>query len=237
MPWPGLAPSTYYEWYVTVTDGNSTITSPVWDFTTRSAAPSAAVVYPNGGEVLAVGADVTLQWTADDDVEVTSVDLLLSRDGAAGSYAPIAMGIANTGSYDWTVDGAATTNAYLKAVAHDADDNTGEDASDAAFSVTVTTDAQSSLPSVLALEIASAHPFNGAGVFGLAVPRASNVRISVYDVSGRRVATLVDAAYQPGRYRIAWNGNAAHGRAASGIYFFRLEACGKVLTKKIVLVR
>jgi hypothetical protein len=237
IAWPGLNISSAYEWYVTVSDGNSTTTSPVWDFTTRSASPSAAVVYPNGGEMLAVGADVTIQWTADDDVEVTSVDLLISRDGLSGTYETVAAGLANTGAYEWEVSGAASADAFIKVVAHDADANTAEDASDAAFSVTVTTDAQSSLPSVLALEIASAHPFNGAGAFGLAVPSASNVRISVYDVSGRRVATLVDAAYQPGRYRIAWNGASAHGRAASGIYFCRLEACGKVLTKKIVLVR
>jgi hypothetical protein len=237
IAWPGLGPSSEYEWYVTVSDGNSTTTGPTWDFTTRSAAPAVTVVYPNGSELLAIGADITLEWIAEDDVEVTSVDLLLSRTGVSSDYEEIVSGIANTGTYEWSVTGPATTDAFLKVVAHDEDSNTGEDISDAAFSITTTSDAQSLLPTVLSLEVVSAHPFNGAGVFGLAVPRASHVRISVFDVSGRRVATLVDQAYQPGRYRIAWNGHTAHGRAASGIYFFRLEACGKSLTRKVVIIR
>jgi len=235
--WPGLAPSSQYEWYVTVSDGNSGVAGPAWSFTTRSASPTAAVVYPNGREHLNIGASVDLRWTASDDVAVTSVDLLVSRDGAGGTYAPIATGLANTGTYAWTVDGAATTDAFLKVVAHDGDGSSGEDVSDAAFEIVVTTDVEGRTPTQLSFEIGSAHPFNGAGFFSLAVPRPSRVKLTVFDVSGRRVATIVDADYQPGRYRIAWKGNTAYGRAASGIYFMRLEACGKSLTRKVVMVR
>jgi hypothetical protein len=237
MPWAGLGPLSNYEWYVTVSDGQSTTTSPVWSFTTRSAAPTVRVVYANGGESFTTGDKVDVQWTADDDVGVSSVDILLSRDGTAGTFSLIAAGLPNTGTYEWTVDGDATTDAFFKVVAHDADNDPVEDVSDAAFTITVTTDVEGHLPTKLAFEIASAHPFNGMGSFNLAVPRPTHVRLTVFDVSGRRVATIVDSDYRPGNYRVAWDGRTSYGRAASGVYFMRLEACGMGLTRKVVMVR
>jgi hypothetical protein len=47
----------------------------------------------------------------------------------------IASGIANSGSLPWTVSGPATNDAWLKVVAHDAENNTGSDISDTSFSI------------------------------------------------------------------------------------------------------
>jgi flagellar hook assembly protein FlgD len=60
----------------------------------------------------------------------------------------------------------------------------------------------------------------------------------VYDASGARVATLVDARLPAGRHRARWNGADGRGaRVASGVYFCRLEAAGEERTRKLVLLK
>jgi hypothetical protein len=60
----------------------------------------------------------------------------------------------------------------------------------------------------------------------------------VLDVSGRRVAVLVDGFQPEGTYREHWNGRDADGlEAASGAYFYRLSAGKKTLSRKMILLR
>ncbi len=66
----------------------------------------------------------------------------------------------------------------------------------------------------------------------------SDVRLEIFDVRGARVATLVDGIQSPGEYTVGWSGMSDTGNAvASGVYFYRLETPGQVLTRKMVLVR
>jgi hypothetical protein len=97
-------------------------------------APSVTVVAPNGGEVFTYGASVNLQWTATDNVGVSNVDLLLSRNGG-GTYETLASAIANSGSYTWTVSGPTTSQALFKVRARDAQGNLGEDVSNSTFTL------------------------------------------------------------------------------------------------------
>ena len=70
------------------------------------------------------------------------------------------------------------------------------------------------------------------------VAREVKVRMSVVDVQGRVVATLVDGVQRPGRYQAAWNGEGTRGgRAAAGMYFVRYEAPGKTMVKRLALTR
>jgi hypothetical protein len=102
--------------------------------------PTAQVLAPNGGQTLSIGSPTTLNWSSTDLHPetyggVTSVDLLLSRNGVNGSYATLFTAIPNTGSKIWTITGPATTQAFLKVVARDAAGNIGSDISDAAFTI------------------------------------------------------------------------------------------------------
>ena len=66
------------------------------------------------------------------------------------------------------------------------------------------------------------------------------VRIEIYDVRGRRVVTLVDAALETRRWdhAFSWDGTDASGRdVASGIYLLRVTAAGKTIGRKIVVLR
>jgi hypothetical protein len=60
----------------------------------------------------------------------------------------------------------------------------------------------------------------------------------VFDVSGRRVSTLVDAVLPPGGHRLQWDGRGADGRPQSaGVYFLKLQSDHGNHTRKLVLVR
>jgi serine protease AprX len=66
----------------------------------------------------------------------------------------------------------------------------------------------------------------------------SDVLLEVFDVSGARVATLVDRIESPGAYAARWDGRDDGGNpVASGVYFYRLQAADRVLTRKLVLIR
>ncbi len=73
-------------------------------------------------------------------------------------------------------------------------------------------------------------------LFGL--QRTSPVRLDVFDVRGRRLATLVDAPLDPGRHVISWDGRDASGRpVAAGVYFVRLHAQGERWSEKVLRLR
>ena len=67
---------------------------------------------------------------------------------------------------------------------------------------------------------------------------AAPVRVTVYDLSGRFVRTLVDSQLEAGLYAEVWNGCDAAGLAVgSGVYLYRLETGDGILEGKMLLVR
>ncbi len=85
---------------------------------------------------------------------------------------------------------------------------------------------------------ASPSPFSGRTDISFELERASYACVSIFDPSGRRLRTLVDANLPAGAWRLTWDGNDASGRsAASGVYFVRLESAGVGQVAKLMLVR
>jgi hypothetical protein len=88
------------------------------------------------------------------------------------------------------------------------------------------------------LGIAFPNPFSDAMTIHWSVARAEQVTLSVFDVSGRRVRTLVHGVAEPGSYLARWDGRGDSGaRMAPGFYVIRLEAGALVQTKHVRLVR
>lgn len=68
-----------------------------------------------------------------------------------------------------------------------------------------------------------------------AVPAKQHVQLSIFDVRGARVATLVDGELERGGHRVAWNGRTYTGdRAAAGVYFYKLQTKSEIRTRKMV---
>ncbi|MBU1984762.1 T9SS type A sorting domain-containing protein [bacterium] len=94
-------------------------------------------------------------------------------------------------------------------------------------------DLRASLPKRFALRAPYPNPFNATTTLHFDLPRASSVRLRIYDVLGRETAVLVDEVRSAGTHRIIWNA----ADLSSGIYFVRLEADAAVQTRKLLLVK
>ncbi|MBN2170508.1 MAG: VCBS repeat-containing protein [Candidatus Krumholzibacteriota bacterium] len=83
------------------------------------------------------------------------------------------------------------------------------------------------------------NPFNPRTELRFSLTGPAVVRLEVFDLGGRRVRTLIDGAiYGAGTHGITWQGRDDSGRAlASGIYFARLSASGRVETRKLTLLK
>jgi len=85
---------------------------------------------------------------------------------------------------------------------------------------------------------ASPNPFNPATTIAFELASPGQVSITVYDVSGRMIRSLVNGHLPAGMHEVTWNGRDRNGAtAASGVYFYRLVAGGILETKKMVLLR
>ncbi len=77
------------------------------------------------------------------------------------------------------------------------------------------------------------NPFNPSTNIKFDIPKSSFVRISVFDVMGKEVTTLVNEQLQPGTYETDWNASAF----SSGVYFYRLNAGNFSETKRMLLIK
>jgi hypothetical protein len=102
-----------------------------------STAPVVTVQQPNGGETLFTTTPYTITWTASDPDGLASFDVLVSTNGGA-SYSPVSGCSALAGSVRqcvWSAPGPVASSALIKVSARDNAGQTGEDASNAGFSI------------------------------------------------------------------------------------------------------
>jgi len=99
-----------------------------------STPPSVTVISPNGGETVTGNAPVTVQWSISDASAIHTVEIHLSLNNGS-SYDPMMKGLSDTGSVTWYPPNEPTTQARLRVVATDTAFNTGQDNSNATFTI------------------------------------------------------------------------------------------------------
>lgn len=77
------------------------------------------------------------------------------------------------------------------------------------------------------------NPFNARTIIGYSIAKAGHVNLTVYNLLGQRVATLVDEDRQAGQYSETWDGSSI----ASGIYFVRLQSGDSSREMKMLLLK
>ncbi len=77
------------------------------------------------------------------------------------------------------------------------------------------------------------NPFNPVTTISYELPRPSNVTVTVYDVRGRVIETLVNQPQQVGIYQVLWNAS----NYSSGVYFYRIETPEFSKTKQMILLK
>jgi hypothetical protein len=97
------------------------------------------------------------------------------------------------------------------------------------------------LPAAFALTQNYPNPFNPSTTIAFDVPSngaGETVTLTVYDIRGRLVSTLVERELEPGHHTVSWNGRDERGRAvSSGIYLYTLRAAGETFTRKMTVVK
>lgn len=88
-------------------------------------------------------------------------------------------------------------------------------------------------PSSFTLHQNFPNPFNPATTIEFDIAGRTNVKLEIYSVDGKRVAVLVDAHLDPGKYAADWDAK----QVPSGLYFYRLSAGEFSATKKLVIVK
>lgn len=82
------------------------------------------------------------------------------------------------------------------------------------------------------------NPFKDVTALRYELPAATPVQIEVFDLSGRRLRTLIDRTESAGRHEALWDGTDEAGNtAASGVYFYRFRAGEFVASRKLVLLK
>ena len=82
------------------------------------------------------------------------------------------------------------------------------------------------------------NPFNNSTRIEYAVVQSSMVDITVFNILGQKVKTLLHKKLHPGRYSITWQGENQSGQAvSSGLYFLSMTTQGKRINRKIVLLK
>jgi endonuclease/exonuclease/phosphatase family metal-dependent hydrolase len=93
------------------------------------------------------------------------------------------------------------------------------------------------LPKVLAFYPPRPNPLTHEAVFAYDLPAAAPVSLAIYDLSGRRLASLVSGAQEASRYQVRWNAATDRGaRVPAGLYFARFTTPGMSRVSRLVVL-
>ena len=102
-----------------------------------------------------------------------------------------------------------------------------------AWITTTTAISDDTLPTEVSLAQNYPNPFNPATTIGFELPMPTDVRLDVYDMTGRQLSTLVNGVYPSGYHTVQWNAIGL----PTGIYVYRLTTGGKTITQTMTLMR
>ena len=89
------------------------------------------------------------------------------------------------------------------------------------------------VPNDFSLDRAYPNPFNPVTTLNFGIPVDSEVYLSVYNLQGREVSSLISGNMEAGYHSVVWNANTF----ASGVYFVKMIAGEYVSTQKLMLVK
>jgi flagellar hook assembly protein FlgD len=94
------------------------------------------------------------------------------------------------------------------------------------------------LPDVYALHQNYPNPFNPITTLRYDLPEQSLVNITIYDILGREIRTLVNTTQDAGFKSVLWNATNDYGKPVSaGVYLYQIQAGDFVQTRKMVLLK
>jgi len=204
-------------------------------------APVVALASPNGGESWETGTIQDIAWTATDNFGVTAIDLAYSTDGGATWPETIATGLANAGTYPWTVPDLDNRTVRIRVTAHDAAGFVAVAESAADFGIVGSTsgviDVAFGAGEVLGV---FPNPSGGRVSVQYRLGAGGDVRVSVHDVRGYLIAETGEGRQDPGDRQATWDGRTQRGGrpVAPGVYFLHVTVDGRDIgTRRVMVLR
>ncbi|MBC8415875.1 MAG: T9SS type A sorting domain-containing protein, partial [Candidatus Cloacimonetes bacterium] len=95
------------------------------------------------------------------------------------------------------------------------------------------------IPACVTLHRNYPNPFNPTTTISFSIPEESKVDLSVYNIKGQKVKSLVKESFESGNHSVIWDGNDDTGKpVSSGVYFYKLNVNGKSeAVKKCLLLK
>jgi fibronectin type 3 domain-containing protein len=227
----GLEPGETYYYRVSAVDatGNTSPTSDVVSavaLDTAPAAPTGLTASPSGDW------DVLVSWDANTEPDLDRYRL--ERDTTDLFSGPVGFETTGQSHLDSGLDVGVTY--YYRIFAIDTQENSSAPSDTVAYLFEGT-----GIPENLVASVSFVRPNPSSGEASVAytVPsEGAPVSMSVYDIRGRLVRTLLDRGHKGGVYQATWDGRDARGEeVASGIYFFRVAVGDLEEVRKVVLMR
>ena len=94
------------------------------------------------------------------------------------------------------------------------------------------------IPTDFALQQNYPNPFNPETTIRYQLPKASDVTLTIYNLRGQLVWTLISGPISAGRHKVVWDGNDERGvRAASSVYVLQLKTKGFLANRTLVFAK
>jgi len=105
--------------------------------------------------------------------------------------------------------------------------------------IPINKDGSPNLPKTFTLYQNYPNPFNPMTTISFDIPwEDQHVKLTVYDLRGRHVMTLMDSDLEPDNYRVIWDGRNDRGEeVSSGVYFYTIKTGDHIATRKMTVVR
>jgi len=220
---------------VRISDASNASINDVSDATFKITAapnPMVTVTAPNGGENWVVGIAHQVKWTRQD---VTYIKIEYSTDNGNEWIVVVPSRLAAFGSYNWTIPNTPSTQCLVRI--SDVSNPSVNDVSDGTFTIeggVSVEDLKSGIPDEYNLYQSYPNPFNPSTVIEFSLPEeVANVKLSVYNALGEKVAELVNTALTAGKYRYQWNAQ----DLTTGMYIYELRTDKFVSIKKMLLLK
>ncbi|MDZ4182934.1 MAG: Ser-Thr-rich GPI-anchored membrane family protein [Candidatus Cloacimonadaceae bacterium] len=185
------------------------------------------ILSPNGGETWNKGETYPITWQMDDMNGNVAIILVRVQNNHRRRFV-IAHNAPNTGSFAWTIPNFIPDGNNYRIVVRLRDNPASFDVSDAPFAI---------VDNPIAVTV-SPNPVREGTKISFELTESTPTRISIYNIKGQLVRTLIDSANLSGNQNIYWDGKDNGGRAVqAGIYFLRVTAGDRISHKRLILTK
>lgn len=206
------------------------------------------VTSPVAAQAAQPNTNLTVTWETPSNTNVQYVTLSATYDGGR-TWSPISPRLTNSGRWNWAVPATASDSVRVAVllVENDADillhpadpEVEGTLAVSGMFRINAVTAVEDAPPALVAFSRPTPNPvMNGQALMRFGLPKAADVSLEMFDVSGRHLSTLATGRHGAGWHEVKWSGAIqGGGRARPGLYWARLRVDGRELRQTLVWMR